>query len=507
MQDKLKVFWQNVLFHVSPLLKLFKVCFRIARLLTLAILGAMLIFVFIIENSSMQMQSEIHNNYKKTNISNIYVSEEIANFDTSKITDVLDGLPKPVHDAIYDDWIIVISNETPLEAFATHGSTMGITYYEYNIIWMHSDFTANHFAHECGHVFDFITGELHRTKEFESLYWNNWDKYIKHDETNPDSHSVSSAGEYWADMYSEYYCYPEYFKEHFSEAYEYFNRVSEETWRFTTLGRYHGICNRMFDIVGEKILNFFKRPVTTFKLTWNSVSNVFNKKIDLNDYEYYHDYQFKFEETEVVYNKVIDIINHPDNYKNTIELRFPVDMDFEAYLEAQSFLQIYFMNDSANIVGIGATYDGQVYTTLLLNKNELLNLENERLKSLSLVESTLSDMKDGTETDKLMFISSFMIDYCEYGHILESSTSNRFWDNQIGNSLTHAMVFKQFAERLNIQCDIVMSPFDTGINHYFNKVTLSDGTIRYYDITRASENLINVEEYDRIIFSTNIIEK
>ena len=103
-----------------------------------------------------------------------------------------------------------------------------------------------------------------------------------------------------------------------------------------------------------------------------------------------------------------------------------------------------------------------------------------------------------------MQISDYILDNCEYGLVYESANAEQFW-NGTGNDKTYAMIFQQFAHRLGFECDVVVSPFENGIDRVFNRVKLSDGTYRYFDLSRYEFNVINVKEPDVIIYSVNIL--
>ncbi len=96
-------------------------------------------------------------------------------------------------------------------------------------------------------------------------------------------------------------------------------------------------------------------------------------------------------------------------------------------------------------------------------------------------------MHVGTETEMLIQVSAFITDKMEYG-VVNNATSKDFWDSQPGDCVSYAMIFKQFCDRLGITCDIIYqrNAFDEG--HVYNRVTLSDGTFKYYDL---SQNIVD----------------
>jgi hypothetical protein len=66
------------------------------------------------------------------------------------------------------------------------------------------------------------------------------------------------------------------------------------------------------------------------------------------------------------------------------------------------------------------------------------------------------------------------------------------------------MLFNQFAHRLGITSDVVISPLDTSVDYFFNRVILNDGSYEYYDVSGPDVRCRNMtKENDLIIFSIN----
>jgi hypothetical protein len=236
---------------------------------------------------------------------------------------------------------------------------------------MQSEFSEKQFLHECGHVFDFLCGEIHRTKDFETIYRDNW-QYLEKDKEEPDAHCVSDASEFWAEMFAEYFTNPDYMKENFSTGYSYFDKIVSETWRFTFLGKYHGYANRLFLVVGDKFSNLIQTPVNAIKINANKVSTIFHKKIDIHNYNYKFDYNFKCDISNSVYNSVLDVIEHPDNYPENVTLYFDADATYESYINSQHVLQTYFVT-TETLLSTGCEYStiNGLQTTISFNKQKI----------------------------------------------------------------------------------------------------------------------------------------
>lgn len=484
-------------------MKLWRFSFKIARIITLAVVGALLVYGLISEVSTMEAQDFVHSNYKQST-TNVYVDNNLdVESQQEKVDEVLSLIPKYLLDEINDNWMILISKECPFESFVTNGTVKGTTYYLTNTIWMHPDFTSHELAHEFGHVLSFKYGEIANSKDFKNIYKNNWNQYVDYGKTVIETHCISSSSEYFAQMFAEYIYYPDYLKEYNNEVYNYMDDITHDYWRMSWLGLHHGTTFRMFRTVWEKISNFGNNITYSCRNTFNNISIVFNKKIDINNYEINNDQTYKHPETEEIINIVHDVIANPDKYPDIITYNFYYNVKFEAYLETRTVLMFYFMDESTSFVHFGTSFDhGNIITPVTLDKQMLLNANKTRNEHLEKAEVVLSDMKSGSDTQILMQLADYIIDNCQYSLVFEDAKMEQFW-NGSGNDKTYAMAFQLFAQRLGYECDIVMAPMETGIDHVFNRVKLNDGTYRYFDLTRSELNQVNVEQSDLIVYSVN----
>lgn len=488
--------------HIGSLKRSLRWVWRISRALGIAIVGAVIVYTCIIEFSTLEAQSMVHDTYMQSSSHNVYMDENLdEEAQLTKVNNVIKKLPKGQCNILEKDWVILISKSCPFDSFITEGTVMGTTYYSTNIIWMHPEFSEKELAHEFGHMFSFYCGEICKSKEFKNIYLKCWN-YVEADKTVVDSHCVSSSSEFFAEMFAEYLYYPESLKAGASECYSFIDDARSDAWRLSFLGEYHGIANRMFRIVGEKFVSFGKGIAYKYKNTSNNAAVLFHKNIVLNDTLGTNTYQYQ--ETETIVALAKDIVANPDNYDDEITHRFNYDVDFNAYLEMQAVLSFYFMDTRESFVKMGVEYNNGIVTPIILNKEQLLIAEQKRNESLTKVEEVIPTLKDGSEEQILIQVADYILDNCEYGLIYESACSEQFW-NGTGNDKTYAMIFQQFAHRLGFECDIVMSPFENGVDRVFNRVKLSDGTYRYFDLSRYELNVINVKEPDVIIYSVNIL--
>lgn len=131
-----------------------------------------------------------------------------------------------------------------------------------------------------------------------------------------------------------------------------------------------------------------------------------------------------------------------------------------------------------------------------MHVDTLLQLKQNREEYVANVDKVLAELHEGTETQKLLQISKYITQNCTY-EIKERTSEDDFWTNGKGDCVTVALVFRQFCERLGIQCDMIYGITPTGEYHVWNRVKLSDGSYRYYDLTHYKIGAVNIENYDR----------
>ena len=99
----------------------------------------------------------------------------------------------------------------------------------------------------------------------------------------------------------------------------------------------------------------------------------------------------------------------------------------------------------------------------------------------SQIDAALTELHEGSETEKLIQISNYISTHCTYD-VSAQGNANEFWEEGKTSCAGYAFIFKHFAERPGISCDIVYGYVygytSTGAFHIWNRVRLSDGTYR-----------------------------
>ena len=459
----------------------FKLIFRISRILALAFIGAMFVHSFMLSQAALQNQSMVHENYERVEHTNIYVDEEtIPEEQLIKINKVYEKLSLPLLRIIEDKWIILVSKNCPFESFNTEAKIMGTTYFEFNVVWLDPYATEKQIAHEFGHILSFVCGEIHNEPEFLNLYWSNWNQYVEADKFELDSHCISSPGEYFAELYAEYLYFPGYLKECFNDGYNYISDLSHDYWRLTDVGRYHGIGNRMVRIVGNKLTSFIDNCKYDMNMFKEGFKNIFRKKLNPELHQESL-YTFKYAETGEVLSYVQEIVK-TEQTTNKVEYIFNKNLDYDIFVEINTVLQMYFLDNRNSIAQLGVGYDDGIYSIILFDVQQLKHLEAKRQVSLDNVDKLLSQIKSGSDEEILTQIAHKLWKGAENIYASRDTRASEYWSTGSCNSATIAMIFQQCAHRLGYTCDIVVSPLESGNNYFYNRVVMPDGSYKYYDV-------------------------
>lgn len=421
-----------------------------------------------------------------------------------KINAVYDKLPQSSKDFLIGNWTIFVSDKMPLSSsHVNQDKIIGATYHNHRVIWMRTDFAMEDFAHECGHAIDRALGRVSEKDEFASIYRSSWSSYVSYGEKGINAHSVSSKSEFFATLFSEYICHKDHLKNNLPEAYTYMNKTVPSSWSYSLPGQMllfaQQISGYLLNITNETI------PASSFSNNYNTVitSVQNNKYIDLNNYSnVVVDTSCLSEDAKIIVAHILHIANNPDLYGECdLFIKIESHISIEEYTEATGFLAVYFGIEEEDVFDIDADASKSKPSTLTIALDKIKRLEAHRVKYLEKAESVLSTLKEGSETEKLMQIANYILSNSEYKDVQNTSLGD-FWDNGKGDCATYAMVFKQFANRLGIQCDLIVSPGDKGINHTYNRVVLKDGSVRYYDLTRPNQ-FVNVGKMDMVDYDVN----
>lgn len=449
-------------------------------------------------------QQNLHYMYEYSSDYNFFC-ENSEEFETSNnvLNDAFDVIPEPLSTLIKNEWSVVVSNEPPYKHNARF-AVAGVTYQTEKIIWIETGSEIEVYIHEFGHAFDEILGQPSRSKIFQAIYQNNWDTYIEFNKTEIDTHSVSDEAEFFAALFVDYCLHPEYLEENLYEGYQYFERITKNTFSLTGFGRYLSRDLALIRLLSD-VLNIhkpYKKLDYVIKDVEKSVSN--NDYVAVEEYDTVVDYEWMIDKSEFFIDIMFDILNNPDKYpdnkegSNNYVIKVDEVLTFRQYTELLNFAVIYFGDETVDPIDFNVV--NNEYTEITFKKDLILEYQTFREKSLERVDWTLENcIREGTETEMLIQISKFIINHATYKENQNTSTDT-FWVDRTGDCVTYAMIFKQFANRIGIECDVVFVETSLGNQHMYNRVKLSDGTYRYYDLTRE---IVDDDQIDRSGFHIN----
>jgi hypothetical protein len=442
----------------------------------------------------------IKNNYKYNDVYNVYYEDENNNIDINILRDMRDFLPKDIINLIDKNWVVVISDKCPISNQLNNVS--GITFHYDKIIWIEAGSSIEVCFHEFAHAIDEMIGMISYSSEFKEIYKNNWDTYIEYGMTTINYHVISSEAEFFAALFVDYCVNPEYLKENLNEAYVFFENLFKNKLISTPIGNYFA-----YDVSTWRLLaNMFNihKPYTKLKHVVDDVNTsvVKNEFVVVDEYENIVEYNWVDDNVKYVIDIMMDIINNPDDYPVNKRGYYEIEDErlwtYQDYLEILNFAVMYFCDETIDPVNVN-TVNG-TYTKIEFNKQVILDGEASRIRSLEQVEETLQTIiHEGTDTEKLIQISEFITNKCNY-KISRETSADTFWSLNTGDCMTYAMIFKQFVNRLGLSCDIVFIEYEASQHHVYNRVELSDGTYRYYDLTR---NIVDNDMIDTSGFYLN----
>ena len=480
--------------------KIMKKMMKTSLIITSFALVIILLYVVIFEALYALDTTIAHNNIEKYGIAlaedYIYIDEDELS-SAEPIETILTNIPEPIVNEIKDNWIILVA-ENPPDGEYDASVAVGITYIRAKVIWLAPDFTDRTLVHEIGHAIASLQN-LDMSNRFAHLYNLFWDKCYEWTYESHDSHDVSTPSEFFALLFEQYILHPDDLKENFKDGYDYIDNVvkSFDTTFVTT------ITNPF--IKTYNLFSYGTRKLSNSGFSLSSLANIDNKVkknplIDVDTYESSVEFAGLRTNEKALLNMIMDVIARPENYSDkysekdkTITIEIEENVTFAMYNKVAACVDYYFGEEVTDVVDIHSFGDT---ATIVIHMDKLTELQQARDTYISNVETALSGMHEGTETQKLLQISKYIIDNCEY-EALESTSANDFWTHGKGDCVTYSMVFRQFCERLGIQCDIIYGITRSGAGHVWNRVKLSDGSYRYYDLTYYQIGAVNIEQYDR----------
>lgn len=445
-------------------------------------------------------RKEIEKCYHPTDKNYVFVDREdreVPDF----VADVINKLPEEIAEMIKEEWYIVIADKDPLRSTDSR-YIAGAAHARGKIIWLTPDCSEHTLAHEIGHALAF-TENHDMSSEFCALHARSLDTFLEFKDEKFEAYDTTTPTEFFAYLFDQYICEPERLENNLNEGYRYISTLATN-YKKTFVGTLFGPITKFYNTVAYKTKGLFVIGRTSF-----STANIENEVkdqplIDVSKYSSVESFAGLNETERDMVRRILDVIENSDNYetktyfkRSAIVIKCDYYVTYEAYNKIAACVDFYYGQETSDVFDVSSDKK-ENRSTLYIFTDTAARLKQERQVYIEKIEGVISTLHEGTETQKLLQISKYIAENCEY-EIKDKTSVNDFFESKTGDCVTYAMVFRMFCERLGIQCDIVCGITSMGDGHAWNRVLLSDGTYRYYDLTYYSRGTLDMPGYDDFI--------
>lgn len=187
------------------------------------------------------------------------------------------------------------------------------------------------------------------------------------------------------------------------------------------------------------------------------------------------------EELELINTILVNInenISNPNIQEEKLFLQS--NFTFESYYKVATYFYVYYGQKRAVSYTFDLVNSMSDYGYLVIRYDDIREFEAEMDKNRKKIDCILSGFTVGSEEHILRQISEYLKDNIVYtkGYYDLSCALN-------GRSVCngYALAFNAMANRAGIKSDICIGESNNGGKHAWNRVTLQDGSYRFYDIT------------------------
>lgn len=235
-------------------------------------------------------------------------------------------------------------------------------------------------------------------------------------------------------------------------------------------------CSRCEDTYTDSYTD--KLPTVYVNLAnYNSIKHNYNE-MNANDMFVINDIMEHYEK----YTRGEEEHPYKTNYLETEEL-------FDSEQKVEAFFMLDFANwDDTQLIFACAVVNRSGEPTeyiLTYRADNFPEMMEKKAKMDVEIDRILSGFEEGTEEELLRQCADWLRDNMEY-----DGSSNNGCDaifTKRANCNSFAQLFMKMANRLGIQCDWCEG-YAKGTLHAWNRVTFSDGSVRYYDISFYNSN-------------------
>ena len=163
---------------------------------------------------------------------------------------------------------------------------------------------------------------------------------------------------------------------------------------------------------------------------------------------------------------------------------------FEEYYKVSSYFYVYYGQKRAVYETFDLVNASSDSGYLRLRYDDIREFERVRNQNQAKIDAILSTFTDGSEEHILRQISEYMRHNIVYTNG-KFDLSCALDGGSVCNG--YALMFNAMANRAGIISDICIGKMPDGQYHAWNRVTLKDGTYRFYDITFYDSNSANTK--------------
>lgn len=283
--------------------------------------------------------------------------------------------------------------------------------------------------------------------------------------------------------------------------------ISKENDQQTSLEKEEGADEVLNEIVDSESSNPANQSsqITDTHQTDTSIELQVKQKANPSDYSELISYT-GFSDIEIkLINNILKIYNA---HKNDNEEYYSEDIDYvpsyQNYQNVMSFFHIYYgMSTEIYDVVFDFQIHGNEYTTIRLYMNNMRKFEKERDDNTKHIQNIIATFDNGTEKELVTQAAKYIADRTTY-------TKNYYNISDILNGgqgvcNAYALTLTRFCQMLGIKNDLCFG-YALGGFHVWNKVTYSDGTVEYFDITFFDSGNQNKYKYFNMKSSPHTID-
>lgn len=243
----------------------------------------------------------------------------------------------------------------------------------------------------------------------------------------------------------------------------------------------------------------------TQKVEPEPIPPVVKEKINLQNYKENFSYTGFSEDDIKLINAVLDAY---ETAKNTNEERYEVILDYiptyQNYRNATSFFHIYYgiQKETFDVV-FDLVIHGNEYASIKLYTNNMKSFDARRQNNTQEIKRIISSFNEGSEKEKTTQIAKYIAKQTTYTDGYFDVDDIMLEGKGVCNAYT--LTFTRFCQLLGIKCDVCIG-YTSGGKHAWNKVTYSDGSVEYFDVTFYDTGSGNKEQYLHMKKSPHIID-